>query len=727
MLSQIRATAGLTVLGLGALAQASAQEVLASPDDWKARSLSCLRQGLAATTSEEQRQALLDCYLTFCPELAEDLGVDLPDAAGATGLGCGTAVAGHILQAAQTMSRDAIGPALDGLWARAKATAVNVHRTKYFAIHYATPPVGSPAPTQLPTLGTGFETARAALVDGWKYRAPKTVHSLDGRYHVYICDLSALEFIADVAGMCLASPLGGSIILLDREALSRASPSGLLELAAHELYHACQAEYVGTWLYLVSGWALEGSATWAAYEVERDHGTKGTARDGATAMWRVQSRTYLKAPERALSSYKYEGALLWSFLADNHKLDLAGPDEPWMVARRFWEALSRTPLPSLGVVASMDEALANAPDDCDAFAEAFGAFGAENGLLRHADPALSCYAEHWGLLESPRNHLLSLDFRDFPVSSKSSANGEVRHLDGWANGYIAMRVAAGPPRRMRVEFAGETGRSWTLDACAVYNRHIAHHDPSALNGHDQAAFDVSVYPGGFSATVLTIGKTDEGVGEYALTFEDYPLITNVRHYPAQPKADDNVTVTAQVADGTGINRAACQWRAPGSPWEELAMGRRAQDRYATTESIPAAALTADVEYRIVATDTGGLVETSESYWIRVPEEGPLETVDAFMKALQARDWSRAFTHIARDPGQDEAALRDKWTRVLRAAFERADITDWQASKADETPDTFAALVAFSVRDTRTRAASDNRIVVSLVRQGTWRIRSIKTP
>jgi hypothetical protein len=105
-----------------------------------------------------------------------------------------------------------------------------------------------------------------------------------------------------------------------------------------------------------------------------------------------------------------------------------------------------------------------------------------------------------------------------------------------------------------------------------------------------------------------------------------------------------------------------------------------------------------------------------------------EVVEAFMRALQERDWSAALAVVHADPAQDPDDVKDRWTRTLDAAFERATVIAWETPAVDHMGgDTCSVDVTFTVRGIRSGDTAENRITLNLIRIGAeWRIRSIKS-
>ncbi len=126
----------------------------------------------------------------------------------------------------------------------------------------------------------------------------------------------------------------------------------------------------------------------------------------------------------------------------------------------------------------------------------------------------------------------------------------------------------------------------------------------------------------------------------------------------------------------------------------------------------------------------GNTQKQASFEAVVPVQDPLaepyQVVEVFMEALKGKHWEQAFRYIYRGSDADEVALREKWTKTLRAAFERANLINWRVLDSRQpTPTTFIAEVEFTVRDSKTDQQAKNEMTLKLILDdGRWAIKSI---
>jgi hypothetical protein len=109
---------------------------------------------------------------------------------------------------------------------------------------------------------------------------------------------------------------------------------------------------------------------------------------------------------------------------------------------------------------------------------------------------------------------------------------------------------------------------------------------------------------------------------YQAWYDTIPMIyaENITITPNVPTYSDNVTVSAAIEDGLGVNQTLLSYNT-GTEWQNVTMSQ-SDDTYAAT--IPAQPYRTLVEYRIYANDTLGRWLTSETYSYTVTDLTPPE-------------------------------------------------------------------------------------------------------
>ena len=131
---------------------------------------------------------------------------------------------------------------------------------------------------------------------------------------------------------------------------------------------------------------------------------------------------------------------------------------------------------------------------------------------------------------------------------------------------------------------------------------------NGISGHDETSENLSET---WSVVDLTIVK---------------PEISGIRSTPSSPETTEDITITADVTDATGINSVTLTYTFPsdtGSP-VELAMTNTSGDQYMAT--IPATNAEGTLAYFITAVNTSGLSETSSIVGVTIADPPPPVTI-----------------------------------------------------------------------------------------------------
>ena len=101
-----------------------------------------------------------------------------------------------------------------------------------------------------------------------------------------------------------------------------------------------------------------------------------------------------------------------------------------------------------------------------------------------------------------------------------------------------------------------------------------------------------------------------------------PVFANLRHYPSVPSFSENITVSAQISDPSGISGAEMKWRIDGNSWNSVSMTSDGDGAYSAV--IPKQASGTIVQFYLRASDQYG--EIAE-YPVGGPDSRALFRVD----------------------------------------------------------------------------------------------------
>ncbi len=101
-----------------------------------------------------------------------------------------------------------------------------------------------------------------------------------------------------------------------------------------------------------------------------------------------------------------------------------------------------------------------------------------------------------------------------------------------------------------------------------------------------------------------------------------PVFSNFSHFPAVPRFDEDITISAKISDPSGIAGAIMEWRIDGNTWNSISMTTNGDSLYSAV--IPKQASGSIVQFYIRASDLQGAIS---EYPVGGPDSRALFRVD----------------------------------------------------------------------------------------------------